>query len=130
MFIERHDLTQRFGGQLRIHQRCGWTVAFEYAMARLAVQFVAGQPLGGHDGAGLVQGTAFHQCLGLGQAIGDQEVVMLGQICLVRTGGNHEFTRDHAGALVDQLVKRVLSIGAGFAPDNWTRMIGQIRPIH
>ena len=43
---------------------------------------------------------------------------------------DEEFTRQNPGPLVDQLVKRVLTIRAGFTPDNRARMHGQIGAVH
>ncbi len=75
-------------------------------------------PLGSHLGLGFFQGTALHQRLRLRQAIGHQQLVLMAQIRLVAVGGDHEFGRDDARALVDQLVKGMLAIGAGLAPDD------------
>ena len=65
----------------------------------------------------LVFGLAQHQRFGLCQHVGDQLVVMRRQL-LMRIGGDEEIGGDHVGPLVDKLIKGVLAIGAGLAPDD------------
>ena len=65
--------------------------------------------------------AAVHQRLGLGEAIGDEDGVMVAHARLVRLGGDQEIGRDDVGALVQQLVEGVLAVGAGLAPDERRR---------
>ena len=41
-------------------------------------------------------------------------------------GERDEITRNEPRALVDQLIERMLPIGAGLAPENWTGIIGDL----
>ena len=43
---------------------------------------------------------------------------MMGEVGLMPLCRDHELARHDAGALMNQLVKRVLAVGAGFAPDD------------
>lgn len=62
---------------------------------------------------------AQHQGFGLSETIGNQLGVVLTQI-FMGVGGEQEVARDNVGALVDQLIKGVLAIGARFAPNDGT----------
>ena len=55
---------------------------------------------------------------------------MMLQIRFMTTRSDHKFTWDHARALMDQLIKRMLPISAGFPPNDGPRMIGQSGAIH
>ena len=52
------------------------------------------------------------------------------QVRLVPIGRDQEFARNDAGALVDQLVERVLAVGARCAPDDGARVIGRRGAVH
>ena len=52
------------------------------------------------------------------------------QAILVPARRHEEFTRDHAGALVDQLVECVLAVCTRLTPNNGTGMLDQIGPVH
>ncbi len=67
----------------------------------------------------LGQGLAFHECLGLGQEVAQEELVVLSALdVVVRVDRRDEVCRDELGALVDQLVEGVLSVRAGFTPND------------
>ena len=55
---------------------------------------------------------------------------MMLHILFMTARGNHEFAWDYARALMDQLIKCMLSVGARFPPNNRARMIGQCGAIH
>ena len=44
---------------------------------------------------------------------------------IMTDGGSQKIRRDELGALMDQLVKRMLAVGAGFSPDDGTGLIRQ-----
>lgn len=50
------------------------------------------------------------------------------ELRVVRVDGREEVARDEAVALMDQLVERVLPVGARLAPDHWSRLVvaGQV----
>ena len=55
---------------------------------------------------------------------------MMCQIRLVSLCCDHEFTRHHTRALVDQLIERMLTVGSRLAPDNGAGIVRQGRAIH
>ena len=55
---------------------------------------------------------------------------MMLQIRFMTACGNHKFARDHARALMDQLIKRMLPIRARFPPNDGPRMIRQGGAVH
>ena len=54
---------------------------------------------------------------------------MMRQFRLMPFGGDHEFTRNDVRALMDQLIKRVLPVGACRAPNNRTARRGDGRAV-
>ena len=80
-------------------------------------QRLAGQALLLELGAHLVGGLAPHQRLGLGEEVREQDRVVLADR-VVRLDRREEVARDELRALVDQLVERVLAVGARLAPDD------------
>ena len=66
-------------------------------------------------GLDLLGGLAEGQGFGLGEDVGEEDVVVTAQR-RERVRERDEVARDQARALVDQLVERVLAVGAGFAP--------------
>jgi hypothetical protein len=100
---------------------------------------VAGEDLGGTSllrdtlGAHLVGGLAEGQRLGLGEEVGEEELVdvlvaVLGRVR--RVGDGDEVGRDELGALVDQLVEGVLAVGARLAPEDLAGLGGDREPSH
>jgi hypothetical protein len=86
-------------------------------VARLPLQLLALE-LPGDLGARLVQRAPAQKRLGLGQAIGRQEPVLVRKLRLMPLGTHHEFAGHHPRALVDELEEGVLAVGAGLAPDD------------
>ena len=82
--------------------------------------FFGRMPHGQQLPLGLLLRPAREQGIGLGEAIGNQEVVMVLEVGLVPLGCNQKFDRNGIGALMQQLKKSMLRIGAGLAPHNWT----------
>ena len=80
--------------------------------------------LGGTFGTYLILGLAESERLSLCEEVCEEKLVhillaILGGVR--RVGEGQEVRRDNAGALVDQLVESVLTVGAGLAPENLTR---------
>ena len=98
-------------------------------MPCLAFQFGALQALLRHDRAGLIQGPSTQQRLGLREAVGHQQQMLMRQIRLMPFLRHKEFARDHPRALMDQLVKGVLAVGAGLAPDHGAGVGGQVAAV-
>ncbi len=119
VLIERDQRPQR-ARRNSIHQDgAAGPVAIELAMRGKTFRLRLRRPRGQHLGAGLVQGAARHQCLGLREAVGQQLGVMIAER-IVTVDGRDEVTGDQLGALVDQLVKRMLTIRARLPPDHRT----------
>ncbi len=130
MFVQRHDLAQHERIEQRVGQRHRRAVAGKHPVAGLPVEFGLVQTLGSHRAARLVQRPAKHQRLGLREAVCDQQLVLMVQVVLVPAGCDHEFAGDHPRALMDQLVERMLPVGAGFAPDDGAGVHRQIGAVH
>ena len=70
-------------------------------------------------------GLALHESFGLRQEVGNENQVVLPQR-VMGLRGRQEVTRDKLGALMDELVEGVLTVGSGLAPDD--RSGGVIHP--
>ncbi len=99
-------------------------------MAGLAFHLVADEPLGRHHLARDLDRTPLHQGLRLGQAVGDEQLVLVRKVRLVAPGADHELAGHHLGALVEHLEEGVLAIGAGLAPDHRAGGVGQRLAVH
>ena len=116
MLIEGNQLAQHTRGQAGGHDRGRRTVAAEDT----GVYHV----LGGTFSTYLILGLAESERLSLCEEVCEEEFV---HILLAIFGGvswvgeGQEVRRDNAGALVDQLVESVLTVGAGLAPENLAR---------
>jgi len=117
VLIEGNQRTQHFRRQFWVEEGIGRTVARESFGLDEHFQTVASNALLAQFRPRLIGCLALHQGFGLGQVVGEQDRVMLTQR-VVAVGGRQEVTRDELGALVDELVKGVLAIGAGLTPDN------------
>ncbi|MCY1504753.1 hypothetical protein D9M68_389350 [compost metagenome] len=118
MLVERDQTAERERVELVVNDRQRRAVAGEDAVRRDLVSLDVGHALGGELRLRLSQGTPLHQRLGLRQAIGNQQFVLVAQVLFMAVCRDHELGRDDVRALVDELVEGVLAIGAGFAPDD------------
>ena len=102
-------------------------------VGRLPVNTRAGTiDSGGTLGADLVGGLAEGQGRGLGEEVGQEQLVhvVVAVDQRVRRGGDgDEVGRDHLGALVDQLVEGVLPVGARLAPEHLAGLRGDRRAV-
>ena len=107
VLIERDQLAQRFGGELVRQDDVGRAVALKDAMRNEPIRC----PLGLY----LLRGLSKCQGLGLGKDVGQQHVMVPPKRIegLLKT---NEVTGNQPGALVNQLVERVLTIGSRLAP--------------
>src|SRR5690606_9523160 len=67
-------------------------------------------------------GFTERQRFGLGEEVRQQLRMVVGQ-WVVRNRRGDEIARYHFGTLVDQLVERVLAVGARLAPDDWASLV-------
>ncbi len=86
-------------------------------MCGLPLELCAGVARIAHQRARLIQRATAQERLGLREAIGHQQAVMMRKLGFMTGGCHEEFAGDHSGALMDQLVKGMLAVGARFAPD-------------
>ena len=114
MLIERDELAEHVRGQYLSHDRIGWSIAFEHAMRN--------QPVRSTFGLHLFRCLAESQRLGLCKYIRHQHVVVAAQR-VQRFRKADEVAGNQARALVDQLIKRVLSVGSGFSPVDRARLV-------
>ena len=115
MLVQGDELAERERGQRVAEDRGRRTVALK----------AAGRDdlLGRALGANLVGRLAKGECLGLGQEVAQEQLVdILAAVgCGVGSvGESDKVGRDHHGALVQQLVEGVLTVGAGLAPEDLT----------
>ena len=57
-------------------------------------------------------------------------MVLMGQMRLMALFGQHEFARNDMAALVDQLIKSVLTICTGLTPNDRPRRIGEVMTVN
>src|SRR5262245_19717042 len=107
VLVERHQLTERGRRELFGEEHVRRAIALEYP--------VWPQPLRGALGLDFLRRLPEGQRLGLGEAVRQEDVVVPAQR-VERLAKGDEVTRDEAGALMDQLVERVLTVGARLAP--------------
>jgi hypothetical protein len=95
MLIERHDLAQRrrgSGSDRPAWSRAGCRERRDGGPDAPAQR--PARPVGLHHGAGLVRRAAAHQRLGLREAVGDQQLVLVRQLGFVALGGHQELAGD------------------------------------
>ena len=120
MFIQRHQLPQHLGRQHLRQDHVGRPVPLEH--------LVRHQLLGHAFRPYLLRGLAERQRLGLREDIGHQHVMMPPQR-IERLEEADEIARNQPRPLVNQLVKRVLSVGPRLAPVDRPGVRGHLRPI-
>ena len=107
VLVERHQLAEHPRGQPLGKDRVGRAVALEGA--------VRDQPVGRPLGRDLLGGLAEGERLGLGEDVGDEQVVVLAER-VQRVHEADEVAGDQLRPLVDQLVEGVLAVGPRLAP--------------
>src|ERR1039458_3544305 len=114
MLVQRDQLAERFGSQLVGENHARGTIALEHAMRR--------QPIRRAFGLDLLK--RFPECerLGLREYVREQQIVMASER-IERPAETDEVARDQFRPLVDELVERMLAVGAGLAPVNRSRLI-------
>src|SRR4029077_1331776 len=120
MLVESHQFAQRFWGEPLRHNRIGWAIAFEDSMWNQPVR----RALRLHLLGCLTEGKS----LSLGENVGKQHVVMPAKP-IKRLDECDEVARDKPRPLMDQLVKRVLSVCARLSPVDRTSVAGDGFPI-
>ena len=107
VLVERDQLAERGRRQLVEQQRVRRPVAFEHPVRHEPVRRAFGFDFAGR--------LAERQRFALREHVGDQDVVMRAQR-VERLDEGDEVARNQPRALMDQLVERVLAVGAGLAP--------------
>ena len=113
MLVERHQRAEGERGQLVEQDQRRGSIPGEGAKRNLV----------GRDSRGrhLLGGSAECQCLGLSNQVRRQQV-MARSMLAHRLQDADEIHRYQPGPLVKELVERVLTVGAGLAPDDWPRV--------
>ena len=106
----------------------GRPVAFKYLVRQELLDCLRVHAAGGKLGAGFVLGLSFHQGLGLGKEIGQQDLVMLTHGVLGLYGGQ-EVRRHQLGSLMDELIEGMLAVRAWFTPDHRTGLPANALPL-
>src|SRR5262249_4926262 len=120
MFVERDELAQRLGCEPVGKDRVRWPVALEDAVWH--------EPVWRAFRLNLLGCLAKRQRLRLGEDVGQHHVVVPAQWCEGVSKGD-EITRNQPRALVNQLVKRMLAVGAWLAPVDRARVAGHCRAV-
>ena len=115
VLVERDERAEGFGRQGIGEQGVGGVVALEGLMRHELFRYAF------H--AALICGLSKGERLGLRKEVG-HEFVMVVADRIVRGAEADEVARDHARALVDELIEGVLAVCAGFAPDDRTGSVG------
>jgi hypothetical protein len=106
MLVERNQFAERLRRQSLGQDRIRRTIPFECAMRY--------QPLRRTICSDLLRRPAKRESLGLRKHIGQPQVVMIAKR-VERLSETYEVARDEFGALMDELIKRVLAIRARLA---------------
>src|SRR5215471_18089831 len=107
VLIQRNQLSKRGRGQAIHHDGVGGPIAFEYP--------VRDEPIGRAFGLDLLARFSEGERLGLGEYVRQQHIVMPAEL-VERLCEGDEVAGDEPGALMDQLIERVLAIGSRLAP--------------
>ena len=108
VLVERDQLAQCGRRQVVEQDDVRWTVALEQPMRH--------EPIGRAFRGDLLGGLAEGQRLGLGEDIGDQEVLMAAQ-GVQGMGEGDEIARNEPRPLMDQLVEGMLAVGPRLTPE-------------
>ena len=113
MLVKRDKLAERSGRQTFEQQGVGWAVSLECPVRREPRR----RPFLGH----LFGRLAERQRFALGKDVGEQQVVMFPQR-IEGASETDEVARNQSRALMDELIERVLAVGARLAPVDWPRV--------
>src|SRR5674536_257901 len=113
VLVQRDQLPHHARGERRRHDRRGRPVALEHPRAD--------DRLSGALGPYLVGRLPVRERLGLGEEVREEQLVYVLVAVLQRVrrrGDGDEVGRDQLGALMDELVERMLPVRAGLAPED------------
>ncbi|SVK52092.1 Uncharacterised protein [Acinetobacter baumannii] len=117
MLIQRNQTAQAERGDFTQQDRVGRAVAFKHFERRHVFDLLRGFTLRRELGFHRLQRLAERQRFGLGEEVGQQFGVVIAQRVMA-DGRRDEIARHQLGALVDQLVERMLTVSARLAPDD------------
>src|SRR5690606_577985 len=100
-----------------IEERCGGAVAGK-SLVPCEVKIVSCHLPGRQPCRRLFIASPRHQRFGLGEAVGEQQRVMMCKVRFMPLCGDQKFARHDAAALMQKLVEGMLAVGADLAPDN------------
>ncbi len=118
MLIECDQAAECIGRQLVVDEGDRRAIAVKDAVRGDEIGLLVFHALVGQLLLGFREGAALHQRFRLGENVRHQKLMLMAQLRLEAVGSDHEFGRDDARALMDELVEGVLAVGAGLAPDN------------
>src|SRR5689334_21180913 len=114
VLVQSDELSERRRGEAIQQDRVGRPIAFAYP--------VPDEPIRRPYGLDLFARLAEGERLGLRKYVRQQHVMMAAEP-VERVGERDEVARHEPGALVDQLVERVLTVGTRFAPVDRTGLM-------
>src|SRR5215510_406943 len=114
LFVEGDEFAEDFRGESLGEDRIRWTVALEYTggYERIRCSFCLY----------ILRRFAEGQCLSLREDVGHQHVMVPAER-IERLTEPDEITWDQPRSLMNQLVKRMLTIGSRLPPIDWTRIV-------
>jgi len=114
-----YEDTEVEGSKLLNNDGVGGSVSGEDLVGKNLFQVVSAHASGLEFGAGLLGRLALHQGLRLRQEVGKEDLVVeASPNGVLSVGRRDEVGGDDPGALVQQLVERVLSVGSRLAPND------------
>ena len=126
VFVHGYERAEHTGGELLEEDGIGRPVALEYLVRD---QIRISRAIFDDLLARFAEG----QSLGLGEEVGEQHGVVFADCVwgkrVLRLDRRQEIAGDQLRALVDELIKCMLAIGAGFAPDDWAGLVVNARAV-
>src|SRR5208282_6578966 len=107
VLIKRNQFTEGGRRQSVDQNDIGWPITLEHPMRN--------EPIGRAFGLYLLARLAERECLGLGEDVRDEHVMMPTQ-GIERVTEHDEIGRNQLRPLMDQLIERVLTVGSRLAP--------------
>ena len=122
VFVHGDESAKAFRAHVVHHDGVRRLVAFEYLVRSEECDFFFGLAGGAEFFLSLGESLAVHQSFRLSEEVGEQLLVVIANL-VVAVGRGDEVTRNHLGALVDELVEGMLAVRTRFAPENRTRLV-------
>ena len=128
VFVHRYENTQTARRDLSEQKRIGGPIARKYLERQQLLYFRIAFAGGCQFGVDFFGGFAFHQRLRLGKEVGHQQFMMLAN-GVVTDRRRYKIAGNELGALMNELVKSVLAVGARFSPKDGACLVAHQLPV-